>query len=95
MKYPFPGNVRELKALMDMAAVISDHEEIGPADLKLGPIRADNFFFTEETTMKNYNIKIIQHFLRRYDNNIVKVADKLDIGKSTIYKMIQQKEIIV
>ena len=34
-------------------------------------------------------------FLKKYDDDVIAVADKLDIGKSTIYKMIQQKEILV
>jgi transcriptional regulator with PAS, ATPase and Fis domain len=50
--------------------------------------------FPEEKTMREYTISIVQSFLRRYDGNVLKVAEKLDIGKSTIYKMIQEKEIV-
>lgn len=43
-------------------------------------------------TLKEYINRIIKSFLKRYDNNVLKVADKLDIGKSTIYRMIQEEK---
>jgi two-component system response regulator AtoC len=45
--------------------------------------------------MKEYTTDIIKHFLKKYDKDVIKVADKLGIGKSTIYKMIQDKEIVM
>lgn len=95
MKYNFPGNVRELKAMMDLASVMSDGPEIGEDDISYTHAAGGDFFLTEEKTMKDYTIQIIHHFLKKYDNNVLRVAEKLDIGKSTIYKMIQQKEILV
>jgi transcriptional regulator with PAS, ATPase and Fis domain len=47
----------------------------------------------EEKTLKQYTVAIIESFLRRYNNNILKVAEKLDIGKSTIYKMIKDGDV--
>jgi two-component system, NtrC family, response regulator AtoC len=43
--------------------------------------------------MRAYTVQIIRHFLRKYEHNVVGVAEKLDIGKSTIYKMIQSGEL--
>jgi two-component system response regulator AtoC len=93
LKYPFPGNVRELKSMMDLAAVMSDGQEISESDVNFNAPRAVEDLFSTEKTMKEYNMQIIQHFLNKYQHNVVQVADKLDIGKSTIYKMIQEKEI--
>ncbi len=95
IKYHFPGNVRELKAIMDLAAVMSNGKEIADEDISYASARSQDFFLTEEKTMKEYISYIIRNFLKKYDNNVLLVADKLDIGKSTIYKMIQQKEIII
>jgi two-component system, NtrC family, response regulator AtoC len=47
----------------------------------------------EETTLKEYTNRIIKHFLQKYDNNVLLVAEKLDIGKSTIYRMIKEEEL--
>lgn len=95
MTYNYPGNVRELKAMMDLAAVMSDGKEVSPSDITFASSRSSDFLLNNEKTLKEYTIHIIQHYLKKYDQNVVQVADMLDIGKSTIYKMIQQKEIAV
>ncbi len=95
MKYNYPGNVRELKAVMDLSAVMSDGAQLKADDIFFASASSDDLSVSEEKTMKQYMIDIIKHFLKKYDNNVVKAADKLDIGKSTIYKMIQNKEIVI
>ena len=95
MAYNYPGNVRELKAMMDLAAVMSDGKEVMPADITITSSKSGDFLLHQEKTMKEFTIHIIQHYLKKYDQNVVRVANMLDIGKSTIYKMIQQKEIAV
>jgi len=95
MAYNYPGNVRELKAMMELAAVMSEGKEVMPADITITSSRSSDFLLHQEKTMKEFTIHIIQHYLKKYDQNVVRVANMLDIGKSTIYKMIQQKEIAV
>lgn len=95
MTYNFPGNIRELKAMMDLAAVMSNGTEVTESDITFAAAKGNEFFLADEKTLKEYSNHIIQHFLKKYDNNVLLVADKLDIGKSTIYKMLQLKEITV
>lgn len=92
MKYGYPGNVRELKAVIDLSAVMCDGETIKEDDIYFASTASGDILASSEKTMKEYEIDIIKHFLKKYDNNVVKVAEKLDIGKSTIYKMIQNNE---
>jgi two-component system, NtrC family, response regulator AtoC len=93
MKYNYPGNVRELKAVIDLAAVMSNEAELNADDISFSSPKANNSFITEEKTLKQYTVNIIEFFLKKYNNNVLLVADKLGIGKSTIYKMMQQKEL--
>jgi DNA-binding NtrC family response regulator len=93
MTYNYPGNVRELKAIIDLASVMCSNNEILPEDITFNSVSANTQFMQQEKTLKSYTIDIIQTFLKKYDNNVLKVAEKLDIGKSTIYKLIQEKEI--
>jgi len=95
MKYAFPGNVRELKAVIELSAVMSDNKEIHENDITFTSGKSDDFFLQEEKTLRDYTIQILQYYLKKYDGNVLKIADKLDIGKSTIYKMIQNNELIV
>ena len=93
MKYPFPGNVRELRAIMELATVMSDAGIIEEDHINFNSATTLSDMMMEETTLKEYTNRIIQHFLQKYDNNVLLVAEKLDIGKSTIYRMLKNEEI--
>ncbi|MFD2515617.1 sigma-54-dependent transcriptional regulator [Pontibacter locisalis] len=93
LSYSFPGNVRELKAVVELAVVLSDDETIQEQDINFTANNSDKDFLATERTLKEYTKEIIQYYLEKYDYNVLYVADKLDIGKSTIYRMIQNKEL--
>lgn len=93
LKYNYPGNVRELKSIIDLACVMCDGKEIQKEDISYKSLNADNVFTSAEKTLKEYNADIIRFYLKKYDDNVVEVAGKLDIGKSTIYNMIKSGEI--
>ncbi len=90
LKYSFPGNVRELKSIIELASVMTESSEIIADDIKLGSIRNEKNLMMEEMTMKDYTDKILSYFLEKHDNNVLFVANKLDIGKSTIYRYLQE-----
>ncbi|HQS55978.1 MAG TPA: sigma-54-dependent Fis family transcriptional regulator, partial [Sediminibacterium sp.] len=91
--YPFPGNVRELKSLIELAAVMSDGVNIEEKDLNVEIMGGVSSLLAEENTLREYELKIIKHFMEKYDNDVLAVAKKLDVGKSTIYRMIQNGEL--
>ncbi|MFI5124818.1 MAG: sigma-54-dependent transcriptional regulator [Chitinophagales bacterium] len=91
--YPFPGNVRELKSIMELAVVMSDEENILPEHITLNASTSISDLLNRETTLKEFESQIIQHYLDKYDKDVLLVARKLDIGKSTIYRMIQNGEL--
>ena len=91
--YSFPGNVRELKALMEIACVMSDGDQITDNDLNLSQAHNLDSLLSTEMTLDDLNAEIIRRYLHKYDNNVLKVADKLKIGKSTIYRMIKEGKI--
>lgn len=93
LKYNYPGNVRELKAIVDLACVMCDGKEIVADDLTFTSVKGDEAFMVEEKSLKEYNADIISFFLKKYNNNVVEVAEKLDIGKSTIYNLINSGHI--
>jgi DNA-binding NtrC family response regulator len=95
MTYHFPGNIRELKAVIELACVMCNDNEITASDISFNSTRQDEIFTFEQKTLRQYTCDIIRHFLKKYDDDVLLVAEKLDIGKSTIYKMIQQKEIVI
>lgn len=93
LTYTFPGNVRELKAIMDLACVMCAQNEIKPNDITFTAALSNEGVFTEEKTLKNHNIDIIKFYLKKYNNDVLETAKVLDIGKSTIYNMIKAGEL--
>lgn len=93
LKYNWPGNVRELKAVIDLACVMSDGKTLEADDFTFYEITGNMPYSEEEKTLKMYEIEIITHYLKKYDENVLAVANRLDIGKSKIYNMIKAGEI--
>ena len=91
--YAYPGNVRELKTVVELAAVLSNGTEIEPADIMFAPAGQDSHFLGTEKTLREYTRAIVRHYLDKYQDNVPQVAQTLDVGKSTIYKMIQEGEV--
>ncbi len=92
LSYNFPGNVRELKAIIELSAVMASDHQIDEENILFNSTNAELDILAEEMTLKEYTERIIRHYLREYDNNVLKVAKKLDIGKSTIYNLIKREK---
>jgi transcriptional regulator with PAS, ATPase and Fis domain len=43
-------------------------------------------------SMQDYMYRIIRHFLNKYDDNVLEVARRLDIGKSSLYRYLKEME---
>lgn len=91
--YAFPGNVRELKSVVELAAVLADDEIVQADHISVNTSASINELLSTEKTLREYEIQIIQHYLDKYNKDVLLVARKLDIGKSTIYRMIQAGEL--
>ncbi|WP_029297333.1 sigma-54-dependent transcriptional regulator [Chryseobacterium hispalense] len=93
LTYSFPGNVRELKSVIDLACVMSDHGEIMAEDITFYNLeKKSEAFLKGHKTLKEYTTDIIFHFLKKNNNDVIKTAKMLDIGKSTIYNLLNQVE---
>ena len=76
---------------------------IGISYISFGlPIQIDTMYTNSDKTKqrfgnpvydKDFEAKILRHYLDKNNNNVVLVAKKLDIGKSKIYNMIKNGDI--
>lgn len=92
LNYKFPGNIRELKAIIELACVMANKDVINPSHLHMNVEDSIQNLLAYEKTLDEYNNEIIKYFLNKYDQNVRLVASKLDVGKSTIYRIIQKME---
>ncbi|MBI9039875.1 sigma-54 dependent transcriptional regulator [Lutibacter sp.] len=93
LQYSFPGNVRELKAIIELAAVICENNEIGIDDIMYTHIKSNDGFITEHKTLRGHTCDIIKYYLKKNNGDVLATAKFLDIGKSTIYKMKKEGEL--
>ncbi|MDX2172762.1 MAG: sigma-54 dependent transcriptional regulator [Bacteroidota bacterium] len=94
LKYNYPGNVRELKSIVDLACVMSNGIEIKGDDIRFNNVKGEEAFTREEKSLKEYTNDIIKFYLKKYNQDVLEVAKRLDIGKSTIYNLINKGEIV-
>jgi DNA-binding NtrC family response regulator len=90
LHYPFPGNVRELKSVVELAATMSISEEITADDFMLETNESIHNLLSQEMPMREYELKILKAYLDKYNNDAKAVAKKLDIGLATVYRMIKE-----
>ncbi len=87
--YAFPGNVRELMAMIELASVMAEGKYVEAEDIQFSNLSKDPQFYNQSLTLEEYKDEIIRYYLQKHDNNIPLVAQKLNIGKSTIYRLLQ------
>lgn len=92
LSYSYPGNVRELKSIIELAAVMCTNNAITTEDIVFKSIRQQDSITYEDLTLREFEGKIIDHYLNKHNNNVIKVANILDIGKSTIYRHLKSSK---
>ena len=92
MSYPFPGNVRELKSVIELAVTISENGVIEPTDLVIDRGDPLSDVSNDNLTLREYQVKIIKATLKKNNDDIKLAAEKLDIGISTIYRILKEEQ---
>ena len=94
LRYAYPGNIRVLKAIIDLAVVMSDGKMLVQEDIIFSQTaQPTEFLSSGDMTLDEYNRIIIKSYLEKYKDDMTLVAEKLGVGKSTLYRMKQNKMI--
>jgi two-component system, NtrC family, response regulator HydG len=90
--YRWPGNVRQLRNVLDSAVVLAEDESIRPHDLAL---RDSGSSSTELETLRidEWEKRLITEALNRTADNVPEAAKLLGIGRATLYRKIEQYHI--
>ena len=110
MRYPFPGNVRELKHAIEQAVIFSTDEELTPADFASLAARAE--LLQEETssslrvapagtqsgppcrTIEEISEAEIVDALRQTRDNRLEAAKLLGISRSSLYRILRRTSLL-
>jgi transcriptional regulator with GAF, ATPase, and Fis domain len=90
LAYRWPGNVRQLRNVLDSAVVLADENEIRPADLALRDSGSGDLDTLE---IEHWERRLITEALTRSGDNVPEAARLLGIGRATLYRKIEQYHI--
>ncbi|MBI1288003.1 MAG: response regulator [Flavobacteriales bacterium] len=90
--YLWPGNIRELKSIVELAVVMASGDEIQANDITLSTSDALPDVLTQDMTMREYNRRIVAIYMQRCHNDTALVAEKLGIGQTTVYRFLKEIE---
>ncbi|MGI4873988.1 MAG: sigma-54 interaction domain-containing protein [Janthinobacterium lividum] len=94
LHYTFPGNVRELKAVVELAAVLAEGNQLEETDIRLraspagmapAPVAPGGPY----PSLREQTLAIMQHSLNELRGDVVAAANRLRVGRSTLYRLIQ------
>lgn len=92
LSYQWSGNIRELKSIVELAIVMSSEKELVESDISLSTTDALPNVLTQEMTLREYNRRIINHYMEKCNDNTKLVADKLGIGQTTVYRLLKENQ---
>jgi DNA-binding NtrC family response regulator len=97
LAHSFPGNVRELKAVLELAAVLADGAHIRATDLP--PLQAPATGGRDTPvaptasgtipSLREQTLAIMQNALFHTQGDVVAAASRLRVGRSTLYRLLQ------
>jgi Nif-specific regulatory protein len=86
LEYNWPGNVRQLRNVIDSAVVLAVGNEIRPCDLTLHEARSDSF---DTLNIEHWEQRLIREALRRTRGNIPESSELLGISRATLYRKLE------
>ncbi len=86
LTYRWPGNVRQLRNVVDSAVVMAEGDVIEPGDLGLRDAGVEEEYDTLRIDL--WERKLIQEALVRAQNSVPEAAKLLGIGRATLYRKI-------
>ncbi|MDQ2769013.1 MAG: sigma-54 dependent transcriptional regulator [Bacteroidota bacterium] len=94
---PLPGNIRELKNLVERAVLVSGREELGPEDFQANaqPLPARTPEPGElpapgTMTLDELEVHMIRQSLTHYEGNISRVAKALGLSRGALYRRLEK-----
>jgi two-component system, NtrC family, response regulator HydG len=87
LSYSWPGNIRQLRNMIDSAVVMADGLQIEVADLGLRESASNRF---ESLRIDHWERQLISEALKRSEGNVQSAASMLGIARATLYRKIEE-----
>lgn len=89
LQYDWPGNIRELKNTLLYALTMSqgrNYIDIHDLPYEISNIEHGDALITESLSSKNITKELLAHLLEQYRKDLQKVADELNISRTTLWR---------
>ena len=87
LAYHWPGNIRQLRNVLDSAVVLADGEEVRSEDLGLRDSGTEEF---DSLVIADWERRLIRRALDRARGNVPEAAQLLGIGRATLYRKLDE-----
>ncbi len=91
-EYHWPGNVRELENKIRKAVILARHSVILPEDLAI-TTKAGHCKTTLRDSVDGLEREMLVNALRRHQGVIARVADELDVNRTTLYDLLKKHQL--
>jgi two-component system NtrC family response regulator len=95
---PYPGNIRELKNLVERTILVSGKETLDADDFKaqnLQPMEVTTTMSLDGMTLDEIERQRILQALKQYDNNLSQVAVSLGLSRPALYRRLEKHNIVI
>jgi two-component system response regulator HydG len=99
LSYSWPGNVRQLRNVMERAVALTRHDAVTVEDLpeKIRNYRSSDMWIgsddpTELVSLEEIERRYIDHVLKSVDNNRTQAAKILGLDRKTLYRKLKASE---
>jgi DNA-binding NtrC family response regulator len=96
--YPWPGNIREMRSVLERAAQIAERSPLTAKDMELQwpggtPVKPDAPALDTNLTMREFELRYIGLVLTEERGSIDRAAERLGISRSSLYSKVKKKEV--
>jgi len=89
LRYSWPGNIRELRNVLERAVLLSDRPVLSAGDLQLVPVTSPAAPETVSLSLAEAERRHIAAVLHAHDGDVPRAAAVLGVARSTLYKKLR------
>ena len=95
MKYNWPGNIRELQHAIERAVILCSQPELSFPNFQLQSTSEDDDVDVRSLNLSDVEREIILKALKKFNGNLTRAAEELGIGRTTLYRKLEEYGIAI